>query len=625
MPTAARQLACSALAVLFACLGMSPASAFQVRTTGTGAEIKWPSPSAVYFVNPDGGPAGALSSVTASLQTWTDVPSSAFEFVYGGTTTSTSGGGNDGTNLILFRQLLSDSIAVTFTWYDTVTGEIRDSDILLSTNYSWSAAGAPGLMDVRNIVTHETGHMLSLEDLFLAADTEKTMYGFASAGETKKRTLDPDDAAGISHLYPLPAGTIRVVSPNGGESFEQGSTHDISWSSSGNAGPLVRIELVKGGTVNSPVTSGTENDGVFAWSVPPAQTPGTDYRIRITSTSDGSIADGSDGIFAIIAPPPPAATLTDLFIAGPSSVNETGSVQYVATASWSDGSTATVVPAWSVSPATYASIGAGGVLTTLSVPSDQPVTVSASYSSGGVTKTASQGVTIVDVPDADGDGVPDTEEMGPGGADGNYDGNGDGVPDGRQENVASLHTFDGAHYVTIECAGSLDNVAAAATPEGAPASVDFPYGVFGFAVTGFPPGAPVAVRILLDGSFPDIYYKYGPLPGNPQPQWYEFLFENPSRTGATIAGFEVALHFVDGSRGDDDLAADGVIVDQGGPGVTRSSPPPPTVEFTSGGGGCAVAENNGGWNPGEIDGSFGFLILAILWLAMRRRGRSAGR
>ena len=81
------------------------------------------------------------------------------------------------------------------------------------------------------------------------------------------------------------------------------------------------------------------------------------------------------------------------------------------------------------------------MLTTLAVPFDQPATVSASYTFGGVTKNASQGVTIVPT-DSDGDGVPDTEEMGPEGTDARYDGNVDGIPDAQQDDVASMHTFD---------------------------------------------------------------------------------------------------------------------------------------------------------------------------------------
>jgi hypothetical protein len=50
-----------------------------------------------------------------------------------------------------------------------------------------------------------------------------------------------------------------------------------------------------------------------------------------------------------------------------------------------------------VSPTTYASISSSGVLTTLAVTSNQTATVTASYTSGGVTKTATQSVTIVNV------------------------------------------------------------------------------------------------------------------------------------------------------------------------------------------------------------------------------------
>ena len=90
-------------------------------------------------------------------------------------------------------------------------------------------------------------------------------------------------------------------------------------------------------------------------------------------------------------------TLVSLSIAGPSSVNENASGTYAATATWSDNTTTSVTPSWSENSA-YASIGAGGVLTTTAVTGNQPVTVSASYTAGGVTRTASASVTIVDVP-----------------------------------------------------------------------------------------------------------------------------------------------------------------------------------------------------------------------------------
>ena len=89
--------------------------------------------------------------------------------------------------------------------------------------------------------------------------------------------------------------------------------------------------------------------------------------------------------------------LTNLSITGPASVNESSAANYTATATWSDGSTTAVTPTWSVTPATYAGINSStGVLTTLAVPSNQTVTVGASYTAGGVTKTAGKTVTIID-------------------------------------------------------------------------------------------------------------------------------------------------------------------------------------------------------------------------------------
>jgi len=97
---------------------------------------------------------------------------------------------------------------------------------------------------------------------------------------------------------------------------------------------------------------------------------------------------------------PPLVTLSSIAVSGPSSVNEGGTGTYTATATWSDGTNTSVTPAWSVSPTTYASISSGGVLTTLAVTANQTATVTASYTSSGVTKTATQSVTIVNVAEA---------------------------------------------------------------------------------------------------------------------------------------------------------------------------------------------------------------------------------
>ncbi len=87
-----------------------------------------------------------------------------------------------------------------------------------------------------------------------------------------------------------------------------------------------------------------------------------------------------------------SATLTGIAVSGPSSVNEGGTGTYTATATWSDSSTTSVTPTWST---TLGTISAAGLFTAPSVTANQTATVTASYTSGGVTRTATRPVTVV--------------------------------------------------------------------------------------------------------------------------------------------------------------------------------------------------------------------------------------
>src|SRR4030042_2343738 len=82
-----------------------------------------------------------------------------------------------------------------------------------------------------------------------------------------------------------------------------------------------------------------------------------------------------------------AATLTGLSINGPSSMNENSTATYTATASWSNGTSSSVTPTWGVN-SQMATINASGVLTCPPMDANQTVTITATYSSGGITKTA---------------------------------------------------------------------------------------------------------------------------------------------------------------------------------------------------------------------------------------------
>lgn len=92
-------------------------------------------------------------------------------------------------------------------------------------------------------------------------------------------------------------------------------------------------------------------------------------------------------------------TLQSLKVLGPSSVDERRAASYTARATFTDGTVSVVTAVWT-EDSNYASISSNGVLDTASVSSDKSVTVSASASIGGVTRSDTKNVTIENVDEA---------------------------------------------------------------------------------------------------------------------------------------------------------------------------------------------------------------------------------
>jgi hypothetical protein len=106
--------------------------------------------------------------------------------------------------------------------------------------------------------------------------------------------------------FTISAGApITVLVPNGGQNWIQGSTNTITWRYTGSPGSNVKIELLRGTTVNriiSPgISIGSGGSGSFNWNIPSDQAAGTDYRIRLTSTSNAAYTDTSNANFMISA------------------------------------------------------------------------------------------------------------------------------------------------------------------------------------------------------------------------------------------------------------------------------------------------------------------------------------
>lgn len=93
--------------------------------------------------------------------------------------------------------------------------------------------------------------------------------------------------------------SVTVTSPNGGEKWLVGSSHPITWSSSGTVGALKILYTTNNGGDWRAIVSSTPNDGSYTWTVP--NNPSTQCLVRISEAGDGSPADSGNGLFSILS------------------------------------------------------------------------------------------------------------------------------------------------------------------------------------------------------------------------------------------------------------------------------------------------------------------------------------
>jgi len=114
----------------------------------------------------------------------------------------------------------------------------------------------------------------------------------------------------VKAALPLPP-VIIVTSPAGGESWEAGSKHTIKWTYSGNTGSKVDIDLAA--SVYTPVklsaSIGSKGAGSCSWKIPPAQPPGSGYKILITTVNRSGFGESANA-FTITEPATAKSSLT---------------------------------------------------------------------------------------------------------------------------------------------------------------------------------------------------------------------------------------------------------------------------------------------------------------------------
>ncbi|GAB4088472.1 hypothetical protein GCM10028785_11410 [Hydrogenophaga soli] len=126
---------------------------------------------------------------------------------------------------------------------------------------------------------------------------------------------------------------------------------------------------------------------------------------------------------------------------------------------------------------------------------------------------------------------------------------------------------------SAQTAGFIPATGHAKSPTSQPAGYSFPHGLLDFTLTGGASGSTATLVLTYPSALPagTVYWKYGPSPAGydcanapacAEPHWYRM-----PASQAVVSGNTVTLTITDGGVGDDDLLANGTIVDAGGPGV----------------------------------------------------------
>lgn len=139
------------------------------------------------------------------------------------------------------------------------------------------------------------------------ADTawELKTYAISSGSHILKWDYAPfvqsgADAGFLDKVVFIPGPVIMVNRPNGGETWYRRNFGTITWTSTEDVGANVKIELLKGSSSVKTISTSTANDGGYGWFIPTTIIPGSDYRIRVSSATNASVYDDSDGNFSIL-------------------------------------------------------------------------------------------------------------------------------------------------------------------------------------------------------------------------------------------------------------------------------------------------------------------------------------
>lgn len=204
---------------------------------------------------------------------------------------------------------------------DGIDGEIQtifiESETLFDSIVNVPVTSSPGTQPTSGVYTITVPDLTptALEDqevLITVRSADPTTYAPPIGGPTYPTGASLAAYAlvevPISDTEPEP-GTLTVISPNGGEVWDAGSSEEITWQSEGPVGDNVKLVYTIADSDPQTITTSTPNDGSFTWD--PIPDIENEYvRVVVSSVEDPSITDQSDEYFTITRIPQPEITVT---------------------------------------------------------------------------------------------------------------------------------------------------------------------------------------------------------------------------------------------------------------------------------------------------------------------------
>jgi hypothetical protein len=175
-----------------------------------GVPLAWRSMPVRYFINSDRSGLSfdtVRSAVEPAFSSWQAASENGISFEFGG---RSRGGadGQDGQNTISWRPLTDarDTFGQTIVTFFTDSGEIIDADTEFNSSFRFGVLPpnqddpSNPVVDVQAVVTHEIGHVIGL-DHENTLGPQVVMFFSDTTGDSTRRTLTPDDVAGVRDIY----------------------------------------------------------------------------------------------------------------------------------------------------------------------------------------------------------------------------------------------------------------------------------------------------------------------------------------------------------------------------------------------------------------------------------------